>query len=274
MDLDSRAYSKLIHEHNTHGGSEEYIRIVEALRPLHERYDHESPEMWCSRIRDPFRKILEDNPRFLSKNGYIIMHGKLYENDRVHRRPTNYIYCSVCDSSVFIPSDYYSDRLYHDSHLKRCISGNTISDEHVRRKEVLQSIDRTEYAIWQYKQYILQEEAEIKRLQLELTSQPLSHLEKDSLASISYDRDTRTYNYESYAQSKATVAKNTMPSAPNFEPACISVTSDNQEMVSPTSYQSSNCRSDTDKLFISFQYVKQPKGTVLRLGDGTEITVV
>jgi hypothetical protein len=65
-----------------------------------------------------------------------------------------------------------------------------------------------------------------------------------------------------------------MPSAPNFEPACISVTFGNQEMVSPISYQSSNCRSDTGKLFISSQYVKQPKDTVLRLGDRTEIMVV
>src|SRR2546429_6118604 len=60
--------------------------------------------MWCSRIRDLFRKILEENPRILSKNGYIIMYGKLYENDKVHNGyPTDYIYCSVCDSLVFIP---------------------------------------------------------------------------------------------------------------------------------------------------------------------------
>ena len=62
MDLDSRAYSKLIREHNTHGGSEECIRIVRALGLLADRYDHETPEMWCSRIRDPFRKILKENP--------------------------------------------------------------------------------------------------------------------------------------------------------------------------------------------------------------------
>ncbi|GBB93752.1 hypothetical protein RclHR1_22250001 [Rhizophagus clarus] len=31
---------------------------------------------------------------------------------------------------------------------------------------------------------------------------------------------------------------------------------------------------DTGKLFISSLYIKQPKGTVLRLGDGTEIMVV
>ena len=93
MDLDSRAYSKLIREHNTHGGSEECIRIVRALGPLTGRHDHETPEMWCSRIRDPFRKILKENPEILSGNGYITMYGKLIErSDRVHSLPTNYIY--------------------------------------------------------------------------------------------------------------------------------------------------------------------------------------
>ena len=213
------------------------------------------------------------------------MYGNLYKHDKIHGLPSNYIYCSVCDSLVFIPENGFGRaNYYRDSHLKRCISGNTISDEHARRKEVLQSIDRTEYAIWKYKQFILQEEAEIKRLQLELTSQPLSHLEKDSLASISYDRDTRTYNYESYAQSKATVAKNTMPSAPIFEPAYISPA--RQEMVSPISYQSSGPKGITSEIFISSRYAKQnnllpfindlnqPKGTALRLRDGIKLTIV
>src|SRR5205823_4025719 len=64
----------------------------------------------------------------------------------------------------------------------------------------------------------------MKRLQLELLSQSIPHSEKDKLASVSYDHDTCLTDYKIYAQSKATVAKNTMPSAPNFEPACISPT--------------------------------------------------
>ena len=108
--------------------------------------------MWCSHIRDPFRKILEENPRILSKNGYIIMYGKLYENDKVHNGYlTDYIYCSVCDSLVFISRTGYNSRIYHDSHLKRCISENTILNDHARRKEILQSIDRRKFQIWQYK---------------------------------------------------------------------------------------------------------------------------
>ena len=82
------------------------------------------------------------------------------------------------------------------------------------------------------------------------------------------------WNYSCFKAETTTMAENTMPSAPNFEPACNSVTSGNQEKISPTSYQPSNCRSNTGKLFISSRYAKQPKGTVLRLRDGTEITVV
>src|SRR2546423_12668951 len=152
------------------------------------------------------------------------MYGKLYENDKVHNGyPTDYIYCSVCDSLVFIPGTGYNPCIYHDSHLKRCISGNTISNYHARRKEILQSIDRREFQIWQYIQYILQEEAKINRLRLELFSQSTSHSKKDKLASVSYDHDGNfTASYKNYAQSKATVAKNTMPSASKFESAYIS----------------------------------------------------
>src|SRR6266498_5647553 len=192
MDLDSRAQYKLVSVGYSDVNFEEYRRILEALCPLGERYDHEMPEMWCSRIRNPFRKILGENPRILSKNGYIIIYGKLYENDKVHGLPTNYIYCSVCDSLVFIPETFYSTRHYHDNHLKRCISGNTISNEHVRRNEILKSIDRIEFQIWQYKQYILQEEAKINHFHLKLFFQSISHSEKDKLASILYDYDTHT----------------------------------------------------------------------------------
>ncbi|CAG8786126.1 4609_t:CDS:1, partial [Cetraspora pellucida] len=223
------------------------------------------------------RRILENNSEILSKNGYIKMCEKLYEDNKVHSHPTNYIYCSICDSLVFISENGFGglSTTYRDNHLKRCISGNSISNEHAKRKDIFQSIDKREFHIWQYKQFILQEETKINYLHLELFSQSTSHSEKDKLASISYNDNTRTISYEAYKQVKITMAENTMPSAPNFEPAYISPA--RQEMISPTSYQSSNWprgamhRRNTGKLFISSLYVKQPKGTVLRLGDGTEI---
>ena len=140
MDLDSRAQYKLVSVSYSDVNFEKYRRILEALCPLGERYDHETPEMWCSRIRDPFKKILKENLGIFSGNGYIRMYGKLIErSDRVYGLPSNYIHCSVCDSLVFI-SENGLDSLsitYRDNHLKRCISGNSISNEHARRKEIL-----------------------------------------------------------------------------------------------------------------------------------------
>ncbi|GBB97100.1 hypothetical protein RclHR1_29100001 [Rhizophagus clarus] len=91
MDLDSKTYSKLIDANNTYEGSAEYIKILDAMLPLTKRYDYKIPEMWYSHIRDLFKKILEENSRILSKNEYIIMYEKMYENDKVHSNPTDYI---------------------------------------------------------------------------------------------------------------------------------------------------------------------------------------
>jgi hypothetical protein len=127
----------------------------------------------------------------------------------------------------------------------------------------------------------MQEELKIKRLQLELASQSLSHSEKDKLASISYDYDTCTIGYEIYKQDKMTIAENIMPSAPNFEPAYIPPA--RQEMILPTSYQSSAPNETISKIFISSWYAKQNNllpsidhlnQPALRLRDGTKITFV
>src|ERR1051325_1794825 len=101
--------------------------------------------MWCFRIRIPFRKILEENPRIFFKNGYITMNGKDIESsDRVYGLISNYIYCSICNSLVFIPETPHLETCYRDNHLKRCINRDIISNEHARRKEILQSIDERE----------------------------------------------------------------------------------------------------------------------------------
>ncbi len=148
MDLDSRTYFKLNHVSYGDENFKKYERIVDAIWPLTKRCDHAIPEMWYSRIRDLFRKILEENLRILSKNRYIVMCEKLYENDKVHAgQPTDYVYCSIYDSLVFISEIGYNPRIYHDSHLKRCISGNIILNDYARRKEIFQSIDRREFQI-------------------------------------------------------------------------------------------------------------------------------
>ncbi|UZO23104.1 uncharacterized protein OCT59_015448 [Rhizophagus irregularis] len=102
------------------------------------------------------------------------------------------------------------------------------------------------------------------------------------------------YDYISYSKHKRhqlsdrlAIARNKIqcnyitPSAPNFEPAYISPA--RQEMIPPTSYQSSNCKSDTSEIFISSWYVKQNNllpsinhfnQPILRLKDGTKIMIV
>ena len=107
MDLNSRAYYKLSSVRLGNVNSEEYQRIFEALCLLGNWYDHETPEMWCSHIHDSFKKILKENLGILSGNGYITMYGKYIESsDRVYGLPFNYIYCSICNSLVFIPENF------------------------------------------------------------------------------------------------------------------------------------------------------------------------
>jgi hypothetical protein len=94
--------------------------VVKALTNLHYRYSNETPKMWCSRIRVPFKKLLEYNPRFFSKNEYIHMTEREYEDGEF--RPgghASHIYCTVCDSLVFILDNTEECA---NKHLNECIA--------------------------------------------------------------------------------------------------------------------------------------------------------
>src|SRR5581483_1555677 len=76
--------------------------------------------MWCSRIRIPFKKLLEYNPRFFSKNEYIHMTEREYKGGVF--RPwvrSFHIYCTVCDSLVFILDN---TKECANKHLNECIA--------------------------------------------------------------------------------------------------------------------------------------------------------
>ncbi len=45
--------------------------VMQTLNNLQYRYSGETPEMWCSRICYPFKKLLEYIPKYFSKNGFI-----------------------------------------------------------------------------------------------------------------------------------------------------------------------------------------------------------
>jgi hypothetical protein len=94
--------------------------IMQALNNLQYRYSGETPEMWYSRIRYPFKKLLEYNPKYFSKNGFIQMIERSYIDGefKAGRRSFN-IYCTVCDSLVFIRENTIECA---SDHLNKCIA--------------------------------------------------------------------------------------------------------------------------------------------------------
>src|SRR5438045_9403474 len=76
--------------------------------------------MWYTRIRFPFRKLIEYNPTFFSKNEYIHLTERLYEDAKFGPgRHTFYIYCTACDSLVFICDN---TEKCADNYLNECIA--------------------------------------------------------------------------------------------------------------------------------------------------------
>ncbi|RIA85684.1 hypothetical protein C1645_830408 [Glomus cerebriforme] len=90
----------------------------EALRKRME-YSGKIPEMWCSYVRYPFKKLLEYNPKYFSKNGFIQMIEKEYiDGEFKAGRSLFNIYYTVCDS-VFI---YENTIKCTNDHLNKCIA--------------------------------------------------------------------------------------------------------------------------------------------------------
>ncbi|RGB23320.1 hypothetical protein C1646_677199 [Rhizophagus diaphanus] len=177
--------------------------VVNAVNKLHYNYKDETPEMWCARIHAPFKKILEENPGFYSKNEYIRMQKGIYLDWKLNGRvDSNYMYCTACDSLVHVSEKDAGD------HLRGCIAGNTFSNECAEREDLLRKIRKKEFLIFAHLETISMWANEIKRLQLELSPQfqSLSHMEKDKLASIKYYHDI--ISFETY---EATVPNNINP---------------------------------------------------------------
>ena len=79
--------------------------------------------MWCSRVRYPFKKLLEYNPKYFSRNGFIQMIEREYIDGefKAGRRSFN-IYCTVCDSLVIIRENTIECA---NKHLNECITKST-----------------------------------------------------------------------------------------------------------------------------------------------------
>ena len=97
--------------------------VVQALNNLQYRYSGETPEMWCSRIRYPFKKLLEYNPKYFSKNGFIQMIKRVYKDGEFKARGCSFnIYCTVCNSLIIICEKTIE---YTNKYLNECIVKTT-----------------------------------------------------------------------------------------------------------------------------------------------------
>src|SRR5581483_2542904 len=94
--------------------------IVQALNNMQYRYSGETPEMWCSCVRYPFKKLLKYNSKYFLKNGFIQMIERLYKDGEFKAgRRSFHIYCTVCDSLVIICENTIE---CDNDHLKKCIT--------------------------------------------------------------------------------------------------------------------------------------------------------
>ncbi len=108
--------------------------VVQALNNLQYIYSGKTPEMWCSHVHYPFKKLLEYNPKYFSKNGFIQMIERSYKDEEFKaERCSFHIYCTVCDSLVII----WENTIKCDNdHLKKCITKITKMHSNSVRKNV------------------------------------------------------------------------------------------------------------------------------------------
>ncbi|EXX55955.1 hypothetical protein GLOIN_2v1489014 [Rhizophagus irregularis DAOM 181602=DAOM 197198] len=69
--------------------------VVQVLNNLQYRYSGETPEMWCSRVHYPFKKLLEYNPKYFSKNGFIQMIERSYKDGNLKLRDAHFIFIAL-----------------------------------------------------------------------------------------------------------------------------------------------------------------------------------
>ena len=94
--------------------------VVQVLYNMQYRYSGKTPEMWYSRVCYPFKKLLEYNPKYFSKNGFIQMIERSYKDEKFKaERRSFHIYCTICDSLVFICKNTEECA---NKHLNECIA--------------------------------------------------------------------------------------------------------------------------------------------------------
>ena len=69
--------------------------VVQTLNNLQYKYSDEILEMWCSHVRYPFKKLLEYNPKYFSKNGFIQMIERIYIDGNLKLEDNHFIFIAL-----------------------------------------------------------------------------------------------------------------------------------------------------------------------------------
>ena len=69
--------------------------VVQALNNLQYRHSNETPEMWCSCVRCPFKTLLKNNPKYFSKNGFIQMIERYYKDGEFKAGDAHFIFIAL-----------------------------------------------------------------------------------------------------------------------------------------------------------------------------------
>ncbi|CAG8822877.1 36534_t:CDS:2, partial [Gigaspora margarita] len=82
-------------------------------------YNGLNPAVSQALINLQYRTLLENNPKYFSKNGFIYMTERSRDRGFTVEKRSFYIYCTVCDTLVFFRKNIIE---YTNHHLNECIA--------------------------------------------------------------------------------------------------------------------------------------------------------
>ena len=93
--------------------------VVQVLNNLQYRYSGKTSEMWYSYVHYSFKTLLECNPKYYLKNGFIQMIERSYKDGEFKAGKCSFhIYCTVCDSVIIHKNTIECA----NDHLNNCIT--------------------------------------------------------------------------------------------------------------------------------------------------------
>ncbi|PKC11541.1 hypothetical protein RhiirA5_412957 [Rhizophagus irregularis] len=132
--------------------------VVQVLNNLQYRYSGETPEMWCSRVHYPFKKLLEYNPKYFSKNGFIQMIERSYKDGNLKLRDAHFIFIALVSSEL---SDNKIEKIYQTCGFifSKCRANFSYAYEYENRKRYINClIDSAKVIQWTWRAFKLRPE--------------------------------------------------------------------------------------------------------------------